>query len=297
MLYKNFKNVISLLQPNIILTQENLIDDPKNIDSFIDSDGYYIIKDYWNNNKSNGIDFNYRLNNFHFRSDHFQQLDTNKTNILYAGCSFTFGEGLPEELTWSYMLSNKISKLYGKEVQSYNLGYMGHSIDLNIKNIYSFINMFGIPDYIFICFPPISRHNIFSNKSQEYMVGIVSDRWKTEDPKLSGSEVDVQLEYNNNYQYENNIYTHSLLIRLLENFCLLNNIKLIWTNWHLEDNFLFKNLNFNNYIETDIDYFNTKTIKNINNLPYWSIGQDGAHPGSSWSEYLSNIFLKRIYND
>ena len=57
----------------------------------------------------------YKLNNYGYRSDNFNKADV--TNSLFAGCSFTFGVGLPLENVWCKVVHNRIG--IGK---FYNLG-------------------------------------------------------------------------------------------------------------------------------------------------------------------------------
>jgi hypothetical protein len=64
--------------------------------------------------------FHYRFNSQGFRADEF---DTNTPGILYLGCSFTLGEGLPAELTWPWLVSKSTNQL------CWNLGQCGGAMD------------------------------------------------------------------------------------------------------------------------------------------------------------------------
>ena len=64
--------------------------------------------------------FEYRFNAQGFRSDEF---DCGQYGVLYLGCSFTMGEGLPAELTWPTMVSRALG------LACWNLGQSGGSMD------------------------------------------------------------------------------------------------------------------------------------------------------------------------
>ena len=110
--YKTFNYVKDHISPNFLkpltfpipfLPQES------GPDHYMSDDGYLyttLLNSHPENGK--GPKFQYRLNSNGFRSDHFKKLDTSNINILFAGCSFTFGEGLPEEYTWPRLLENNI---------------------------------------------------------------------------------------------------------------------------------------------------------------------------------------------
>ena len=102
-------------------------------------------------------DFTYKRNSFGFRSDEFNNDDPVK--ILYAGCSYTEGVGLPLEHTWSGFLNDSISTEIGKKINHYNIGIGGFSIDAIIRYIYITVK-FGIfkPDVIFILLPSPARN-------------------------------------------------------------------------------------------------------------------------------------------
>ena len=223
----------------------------------------------------------------------FKELDNKKINILCSGCSFTFGEGLPEEAIWPTILSKKIKFLYNQDVDVYNLGYPGHSIDSIIKNVLSFIKLYGKPNYLFICFPSISRYITFEKENLNFPYKVFHPNLINMKNKIS-KFAEKELK---NYKEENNIFNHFLLIHLIEEYCLSNDIKLMWTTWETEESFMYEQIDFNNYILAEVDYKKTFVNKNIENLPYWKIAEDGGHPGSSWNFYLSNIFEKEIKNE
>ena len=72
--------------------------------------------------KNNWVDqtIHYTFNSHGFRSDEF---DLETDSFMYLGCSFTLGTGVPYEVTWPYLVSQKY------QVKNFNLGISGGSND------------------------------------------------------------------------------------------------------------------------------------------------------------------------
>lgn len=248
------------------------------------------------------IEFEYIINEFGFRSEQFKKLNKENYNILYAGCSFTFGTGLPENLTWHNMLTEKIKdKIKNKEVKYYNVGSGGLDIISIVKNVYTFINLYGIPDQIFILVPEVTRAQIYDgNKYVQFTYKkniLFSENKRTE--KV----------YMKNLIYENAFFNCSSILYGLESFCNNLNIQMLWTSWNSNDFKFFNKLNFKNYIniETPLttytndprngpNYHHDLPI-NKNQLPYWEHARDLEHPGTCFSENVSKLYYDKWINN
>lgn len=301
-IYYNFKNIKNFLNKTTIDSCENFFNKKYLKFGYFDNDGYLILNTMWHNNVFDWPDFTYKINKDGYRTKHFNKLEKNKINFLFNGCSFTFGEGLPEKYLWPSILINKKYK-NKQNVNYYNISSLGSSIELIIKNTLSFIRKYGKPNYIFLCFPSISRKIIFDNKNQKYINSFPSTIWLNsnkqlvsriekynEDPK---NLIKIQKKYTIDYEYENNIVSQSILIFLLEDYCKKENIKLFWTTWDLRENYIYENLDFNNFFPIDFHH-NQFLDSDKNNLPYFKIAKDGAHPGYLWNLKLSDFFSKII---
>ena len=262
-------------------------------DSVVDINGYTIYQ------SPTGI--KYKLNKDLFRSIHFDEFDKNKNNMLFSGCSSTFGIGLPDECLWSSMVLKEINA-----DESFNSSFFGHSIDIIIKNIMSFISKFGSPKIILICFPETSR--IVKNDNGLYKVLNPNTNKYPEDSYKS------RKKYYKNYDYKENLYYFSSLIHMLELFCKQANIKLLWTSWSINDLNLFKDINFSNFVMPDqkSNYYKLINspdfkftqgqeecgrIENVDSLPYWKLSATKDHPGSCWNKSLSEIFIERLKSE
>jgi hypothetical protein len=235
--------------------------------------------------KLKGPKIEYNLNKFLFRSKELKDFQKENMNILYSGCSNTWGDGVFEEEMWTNILTNKIETLnLNKKIDSNNIAYPGSNVKGIIKNLLGTTQKIGLPNYIFICFPSITRDLFYSKGYAQFFNCFV------EDPAAPLEPVSVGKKYNHNFSYENNLLTSTTMIFLLEELCKSSNIKLFWTTWDDDDDKIFQKMNFNNYFKINYEYEN-KAIKT--NSPYWEVAQDGFHPGAKWhagiAEYMFDI--------
>lgn len=97
----------------------------------------------------------FKMNSHGLRSDEFT--DTHDgLHILFAGCSITFGDGMLEEYIWPRKVYDMISS---QEHTSgyYNIAVPGFNHAQIYLQIFSYIEKFGNPDYLFINFPDLKR--------------------------------------------------------------------------------------------------------------------------------------------
>jgi hypothetical protein len=305
--YKTFNYVKDHISPNFLkpLTFPiPFISQESNPDHYMSDDGY-LHTTFLNNNVEYGAGpkFQYRINSNGFRSDHFEKLDNSNINILVAGCSFTFGEGLPEEYTWPRLLEKKIKDKTKKNIKTYNIGYMGNSI-LNILSlIKSFINEHGKPDFIFMCLPDLTRDVAFCQVEGRYK-NLITLKAYIEDKKKFKTE----FKYMDNFVYETNIYQTMNELHMFEMLCDFAGIKLIWTNWWKPDTDIYKFSQFKNFVEMDQSVYTMidehlpnayeeirkADLENVNSWPYWKKARDENHPGSRWTNILSDLFLTEM---
>lgn len=100
-------------------------------------------------------DFNYKFNAVGFRCDNFNNNTKNK--ILFSGCSFTEGTGLPLEHTWSYQLNEM---LLGKNAPYFSIASGGDSRVGQLRKLMILVNSGFVPDLIIINLPDRYRDEI-----------------------------------------------------------------------------------------------------------------------------------------
>lgn len=98
----------------------------------------------------------YNLNSYGYRSPEFFP----GANFVAAGCSMTFGEGVPENGTWAKTLATTL----GIPHSYVNLGIRGGSIGQIVLNVFAYIKKYGAPKYLFCLFPDINRMEFVFHK-------------------------------------------------------------------------------------------------------------------------------------
>lgn len=260
---------------------------PKSLDQR-DSEGYYLTNNVGHVLMVREPEVTYKINMAGYRTKHFNPFDNSKNTILFAGCSWTFGEGIPNEYTWPELLAKNF-----ENVDYYNIGYMGMSISHIIKNVYSFIRSYDKPKYLFICFPDMQRNMYYSEERQAYIKAYAST-------KFIGHKDKDQERYTLEFIPENNLLLATTQISALEDYCAEAGINLIWTTWVYEDYKIYKDLGFKFLMDPDTSFIqlNIKSkntyYPNTDNLPYWGLARDGGHPGTAWNTHISKRFLEVI---
>ena len=196
----------------------------------------------------------YIINKNFFRSKEF--VHNEKNDILTAGCSNTYGTGVPENNNWPSLLS--------KDKYSFvNLAEQGVGVEKIVFNVLRYISEYEKPEYIFCLFPDFFRLEF----TQDIDFHVYTDRSGNQ----AGGDVNyapVHLEsYDQNFNIvkpekfiktpigiEQSISPHYAInkslknLHILETFCKKANIKFYWSTWsefnvELLD-VLFNNKNF-----------------------------------------------------
>lgn len=238
----------------------------------------------------NGKQFDYVINNLGFRSETFSTLDKNKFNILYAGCSQTFGTGLPIDLIWHSHLTKQIDKIVSKEIQTYNLGMTGASIQYICRTINTFIDTYGKPDAVFILLPNISRDLSYSTifKSFRHMD---FENIKYIFSTISRSPYNIW--YTIRYKHEDKLMQSMTNLAMLESICKAYGIDLYWASWAGNEKEIYKKFKFKYYVDLIEEY---PIEDNIPKSDYWEVARDGVHFGEKRSRKIAEIFFKEYNN-
>jgi hypothetical protein len=178
--------------------------------------------------------------------------------ILTLGCSQTEGHGMPIELTWPYLIAQKMNLGY------VNLAKGGDGAQGQVTKAFQFFKEFYNPDYIFAAFPlkrleipsatdifysqnKRSNRKTFEHHPNEINRAIFDNRNLEKFSKMPHFAEDVIPE-------EFVIFYNILFIRMLAQYCESNNIKFIWTLYE----YPHKTFNFEQPIEK---YFKFDEIK------------------------------------
>lgn len=204
----------------------------------------------------------YNYNSMWFRTDDSCKELSSDTEVVFAGCSFTEGIGVPEDMTWGAVLSRNLGMSYS------NLGKSGTSSYQIVKTLFAYFRQYGNPKYLFCLFPDYNRFaaatapGLFSNETSigydPTMPGIYNGyamntgRTYLDAPKYLKRPYDLN-EVNSSEQA---FMLNGVAISSLIQYCRAAGIKFRWSTWsrsfstlveHSDQNFF----DFEGYVSTE----------------------------------------------
>jgi hypothetical protein len=184
-------------------------------------------------------EYNYSWNSDGLRSVEF----STKPSIVALGCSLTLGQGMPQDLRWSDLLSKKINRSIG------NISYSGAAINKDVSSFLGMVHQYQYVPEILICNFANFERFYFVDGSGSYM----RDWYINYSPKKT--KVTAPWNYEEILPYEWVYYQNLDHIKMLEAFCESNGIKLIWSCWsnslsEEDENFLKEN--FRHYVQDPV---------------------------------------------
>jgi len=173
----------------------------------------------------------YELNSLGYRTKEFTQ----NAELVTAGCSFTFGSGVPEEQRWGALVAKELG------VEETNLGVCAWSTHAIVQNLFAYFREYGNPKKLYCLFPDPSRVPLAmvegfveyddGFESGREIVNVMLDRMDDYDyknkPKYSKRPHDV----NDIVPVEMSLYFYMKSVQMLEDYCNTNDIELKWTSW------------------------------------------------------------------
>ena len=196
----------------------------------------------------------YAVNSMSYRSDEFAET----RDIIFAGCSQTWGEGVVYDGIWGNILSKSLDK------KSYNLGIASKGTQFIVNNTIAFCKKYGNPKVLFCLLPEFTRIEMMSdadfmkgmftlpNTTGRHQYNIIPNKRNPEKntkyskaPHLAEDMIPSEFLFSINLDY----------IHMLEMYCELNDIQLFWGTWDpWQDSYLNKNIDstdFKNYVYLD----------------------------------------------
>lgn len=249
-----------------------------------------------------GPDVEYKLNEHFFRSESFGKLDPSFINIVVAGCSWTFGQGVPLEHTWHAIIGRHIENKLGKPVKVHNLGIMGGSSHLAIKNVISFIELYGKPDYVLFAFPGWYRDIRFS-KGGDFAMNVA-----TAMPMNRNKEQqEIVKDFINSFDEISSKNAFFSQVHLVELYMNAAKIDMRWIMTSLNGESLADRFGFSNHVVINHKFVPHTAVRspvsdldvhpNVDNLDYWQLAKDGFHPGVAWHDDAARTIFKDLFNE
>jgi len=190
----------------------------------------------------------YYFNSLGYRSDEFTKFHEGE-HILFAGCSEAEGMGGNLDSSWPHIVYKKLCET--KKISGFfNLSRGGWGHDIIISNIIQYIKIYGKPDKIYILFPNLSRDfkwEGLQNENEFYSYSQKTAFFNRNKFILPDGSVREQQTLE---EQRNLIAKFINLVKLFEEYCLSNNIELVWSTWSAPDSRNYKRLNvFSSFID------------------------------------------------
>lgn len=264
----------------------------------------------------------YRLNSLGYRSSEFK-----KVPLVFAGCSVTFGVGVPFEGIWSTLVGEKLG------LEHINLSAPGWSIQRIVDSLFKYFYEYGNPETLFVVFPNYYRliltsHREFSRVDTHFES---EPLLKVQDTQFDGTPVVSRSKYSKKphdlKQFITPEYALSESFRSINSlitYCKRFNIKFVWSTWDIETHEIIDivknrwnkesyrgyvyskysfngNLNKNEYVITDYSDCHSGYISKYKDTFFRGedkpANNDGSvHPGVHYHLHLSEAMLEGLEN-
>jgi hypothetical protein len=202
----------------------------------------------------------YKFNKKNYRSPEFHE----GTDVLFAGCSITRGDGIPEEFMWTNIVAKDLNLSHA------NLAQSGDSVSGQVKRIFAYIKEYGAPKYIYAIFPDFNRIQFPVNRRQFITGGALKQIKNGEKSHELWDEfflqnafipdvIDESLKISIRPYIAEHVLTPEIghfysaqHILMLEEYCSLAKIKFAWSTWDQKQFNIIKSLG-DEYYKTLID--------------------------------------------
>jgi len=223
-------------------------------------------------------------------------------SILGAGCSMTFGVGIPELGRWTNLLGNLLKQ------NVLNIGNMGATVESMCLDVIKYCMNVKMPEQIFCFFPDFFRRFVVVDKdfyqtreqtpTHTFAKPEVYPDWlalRYCNPKIHLYGNSIFMEIEDRKYIEDATSPHQLILNsinqiyILESFCLTNNIKLYWTTWDLQTHVLLEQLSL-------IKNFKLKNFKQIFPIGIRKSVNEYIYDSCKWdhdSEFKDNVAWHR----
>ena len=210
----------------------------------------------------------YEANSIGLRSPELSE----HADIAIIGCSYSYGVGVPEDMSWGAQVANHFNLPY------HNLSSSGKGIPFLIDHLFSYFKHYGHPKILICLFPNASRMQIYSDPKQMISKDHLDKRSSLFKNNLK-SEIGITFNANlSKFQHIDAKYSQAphkaedvmpvetaaalsfQYIKFLEMYCKLAGIKLIWSTWDilLELGLESFDHDYENFIDTGNRYWHSR---------------------------------------
>lgn len=101
----------------------------------------------------------YKTNAHGWRSREIDPASPNR-KVMFVGCSYTMGIGLPYEDVWTSVATRSLEAALGEPVEQHNFGYGAHGNDFFAMVVHQILPILK-PDFLVVLFSDLSRRTVF----------------------------------------------------------------------------------------------------------------------------------------
>lgn len=179
----------------------------------------------------------YDQNSLGYRSPEF----TNNVDLVFAGCSFTYGIGIPENGIWGSIIAQKLNLSYN------NVSISGASIPWIVRQLMAYFKEYGNPKTLLCLFPNPTRILFTSNleilsSDDGYLEESTSDNYDKKSVYNTDlcrvSSIKDRSKYSKKPYKLEDVFNIDMAIqismqniRMLEQYCDSSGIKFLWSTW------------------------------------------------------------------
>lgn len=175
----------------------------------------------------------YHLNSLAYRSTEF----STGTEFVYAGCSYSFGEGISEDDLWGTKVANHFGYSYS------NLSRPGASVQWIVKNLFNYFREYGHPKVLVCLFPDFCRVTLPANP---HIVSVKGNSGEEKWTNMHDLHLGGYVEIANRPKYAKKPYELEDVIpvelpmelsveyiSMLARYCESNGIEFRWATWDI----------------------------------------------------------------
>lgn len=163
--------------------------------------------------------------------------------LVTAGCSQTYGVGVPEEGTWPALLAKQVGMSY------VNISAPGASVEWIVHSLFSYFHEFGHPKVVAVLVPDLFRSEVVINKDinysreisikdwnaqgidEDFTLGVITARSAEVDPQWRAKISKRPFHIEDTIPPEESVFRSFKHLFMLETYCRNAGIKLLWTGW------------------------------------------------------------------
>lgn len=262
-------------------------------------------------NLAPGLEYGDSTNSYIYNSKGYRSIEFKPVDLMFAGCSLTFGVGVPLEGAWPSIVAKELGQEY------VNLSYPGWSARAIVQNLLNYFYKYGNPKTLFVLFPEyirtvtISRKgfNTFRNPkwdNHEVSIGniIINKTPVDSRPKYSKQPHPIQ----DLIAPEYGLMEAISYINILISYCKSAKIELVWSTWAFDFQEILneakKSWNkeeYKSYVPMAHELANCHESYLEQYGDNFYIGQDGhglenysRHPGVHSHLHYAEIFLSKL---